>query len=456
MSAPLFREEQSIVAWLDRIPSTTETATERTTLQRDDDDDPQHQFQAQSKKRKHDSNHRLLSPPISLDNSENMAQTPSRTPKKRKTDAVNSDADGNERTPRPQIPTLSGSDGRSFSSASQSQHSNQSSPSRLFPQLSISPEARLERIPMDLRHPDLPRELASLIVEMQGIGGGGQGIVPIGLKPTIDRLKQESLVNGDLYSQFYDYVYGPADDLPSVKAGDGLLDNVIRTVDMAVDCDKTSQDETGWNHLVHTPLLDLVLDRLPRSLVGFVPCMNANIAARWRIPGAPGARVDYAMFINPDKDGDPGLHDAVEHLQQDTPDATVNHTPFIPLSSRPIGISLETKRQDGAGDKAVLQIGIWQASQWKLLSKRAGEAIEELSFIPGIVVEGHQWKLVATTHKGGNTILWTSQVFGNTLSPFGTFQAMAGVRRLRRWMAEVYWPWYKRCVLKQEPQAAPC
>jgi hypothetical protein len=45
-------------------------------------------------------------------------------------------------------------------------------------------------------------------------------------------------------------------------------------------------------------------------------------------------------------------------------------------------------------------------------------------------------------------ILWTSEDFGNTMSPLGTFKVMAGVRRLHTWMAEVYWPWYKRCVLK--------
>jgi hypothetical protein len=132
--------------------------------------------------------------------------------------------------------------------------------------------------------------------------------------------------------------------------------------------------------------------------------MGANITARYRIPQAPGARVDYAMFINPKLEDDPRIESAIESLQRGMPEASVNHTTFTPLNKRPISVSIETKRLDGSGDKAVLQIGIWQAAQWKLLFEHAGDAVNKLPFIPGLVVEGHEWKLVATTHKEGRTV----------------------------------------------------
>lgn len=185
MSAQLFCKESYITKWLEYVPFTFNGET--TSKPNDYAHDPPLQSQESSKKRKHQPNHRLLSPPASIANkrtySEDMA--PPRTPKKRKTDTTN-DADGNEETPRPQIPPLSGSDARSLSSTSASQRSSQSSPTKLFPQLSINP-AGLDRTPMDLRDPNMPQELADLIVEMQSIGMG-QGVVPISLKVRFEGL----------------------------------------------------------------------------------------------------------------------------------------------------------------------------------------------------------------------------------------------------------------------------
>jgi hypothetical protein len=132
--------------------------------------------------------------------------------------------------------------------------------------------------------------------------------------------------------------------------------------------------------------------------------MHANISARYRIPEFPGARVDYSMYLNPANDPDPRVLNSVKLIQLRTPDMTINHTPFVPLRGRPIGVTIETKRQDSAIGKAVLQIGIWQASQWKRLSELAGDTIRELPFLPGIVIEGHKWNLVATTHSEDRTV----------------------------------------------------
>ncbi|KAH7243798.1 hypothetical protein B0J15DRAFT_89596 [Fusarium solani] len=44
--------------------------------------------------------------------------------------------------------------------------------------------------------------------------------------------------------------------------------------------------------------------------------------------------------------------------------------------------------------------------------------------------------------------LWTGGTFGSTETPLKTFQAITGVRRLRTWSLEVFWPWYKAYVLK--------
>ncbi|KAK2666803.1 hypothetical protein RAB80_017920 [Fusarium oxysporum f. sp. vasinfectum] len=388
-----FREDHSIIDWLEHV-----------LLPLPEQQNKQDDHDERSKKRKYHYD-RPLSPPASHSDSISTSTdmvSPIKTPQTRKkrkakdTDTVDQDA-----TPTQVRGILNTDDNDAFSlsSASVSQTSNRSSPTRLFPQLSLYPKG-LERKPMDLRDRDLPYDLVNLIKEMKSIQRGRK-VVPACLGPTIKLKIRENEVNSRLYGDFDDFVYDYDDK--NCAEPDSLVENVMRTVDIALDCDSTQQDETGWNHLVHSPLLDLTLDRLPRNLVSFVPCMGANITGRYRIPQAPGARVDYAMFINPKLDDDPRIESAIESLQREMPEASVNHTTFIPLNKRPISVSIETKRLDGSGDKAVLQIGIWQAAQWKLLFEHAGDAIDKLSFIPGLVVEGHEWKLVATTHKEGKT-----------------------------------------------------
>ncbi|KAJ4130613.1 hypothetical protein NW754_009666 [Fusarium falciforme] len=398
MSARVVIESKFIAEWLEGIPATL-------------DDPHSSQFDHhRSKKRKY--HHHPLSPPTSLSGSRSISddmapslKTPSKKHKKRKVDTAHDDSDpeGNEEetpTQPPRAMDIDNSDVLSLSSASMSQASNKSSPTKLFPQLSLAPQG-LKRVPMDLKDPNLPTDLVDLMIEMQAICRG-RGVVPRSLKSTIEERKRESRADYIFYSEFDDVVYGTDDGFSTEM--DTLLNTALKTVDAAVDCDATQQDETGWNHLVHSPLLDTVLDRIPRNLVGFAPCMTANITSRYKIPSAPGARVDYAMFANPLKDGDSRLDDAIENLQRRMPEASINHTPFTPFSKRPISVSIETKRQNGEGDKAVLQIGIWQAAQWNLLSELTESRIEDLSFIPGIVVEGHEWKLVATTHRAGKTV----------------------------------------------------
>ncbi|KAH8651967.1 hypothetical protein BGZ61DRAFT_374933, partial [Ilyonectria robusta] len=156
--------------------------------------------------------------------------------------------------------------------------------------------------------------------------------------------------------------------------------------------------------------------------------MSASITGEYRINRAAGARVDYAIFVNPDYDTGVQVHDAIERLQRAMPEKSVNHTAFFPIRNRPISVSIETKRASSSQDKALLQIGIWQSSQWKLLANLAGpEAVQKLPFIPGIVVEGYDWKLAATTIEGQKTALYTKILLGTTETPLGIYFIVAAL-----------------------------
>jgi hypothetical protein len=133
--------------------------------------------------------------------------------------------------------------------------------------------------------------------------------------------------------------------------------------------------------------------------------MSAKIIPSYRIDHLPGKKVDYVLFIDPDgQDSQQGAHEAVQTLREKLQENSINHSSFPPLRERPVTVSIETKRGGDHEQKARLQMGVWQASQWKLLSELAGAGLEELPLIPGIVVQGHQWRFVATSRRDGKTV----------------------------------------------------
>ncbi|KAI6523612.1 hypothetical protein MCOR16_007174 [Pyricularia oryzae] len=149
----------------------------------------------------------------------------------------------------------------------------------------------------------------------------------------------------------------------------------------------------------------------------------------------------------------------IEILRRRTPGTSINHTDFGPLNKWPIALSVETKRPGESGEKAELQVGVWQAAQWRLLewqrqeqkhklqipqhSRQSLAAMDvedetvegaavvgvmdpntagittpsqtsippttpDLVFLPALIIVGHDWKFAATTREdcdGGRTVL---------------------------------------------------
>ena len=74
---------------------------------------------------------------------------------------------------------------------------------------------------------------------------------------------------------------------------------------------------------------------------------------------------------------------------------SINHTNYSPLLDLPVSIPIETKKGSDAWDKAMLQMGIWQTAQFRLLA-----SCPEISYLPGIIVMGHSWNFVVTVRDG--------------------------------------------------------
>jgi hypothetical protein len=97
---------------------------------------------------------------------------------------------------------------------------------------------------------------------------------------------------------------------------------------------------------------------------------------------------------------------------------SVNHTLHEPLTYRPIGVSIGTKRTGEKWKEAVYQVEIWTAAHFNKLEGLINEAREMrgdqeegcidatcLPFLPVIIVQGHAWKfLAAVRYPGQRTV----------------------------------------------------
>lgn len=150
-----------------------------------------------------------------------------------------------------------------------------------------------------------------------------------------------------------------------------------------------------------------------------------------------GKKVDFCLHIEPGNGrGEDGTSAprAIEALAQHLPENSINHTDFEPLLGLPVTACIETKKPDAgqSATEAKLQVGTWHAAQWKLLerlvrqrqqqqkirgqnketdssSDGCNDAAEPSSlplptFLPAIIISGHDWSLVATTREGRKTV----------------------------------------------------
>ncbi|KAH6871897.1 hypothetical protein B0T10DRAFT_450059 [Thelonectria olida] len=393
----------------------------------------------------------LPSPPASLKrpmSSGKHADMTSTPIKKRRLDEEGADV---ERTPRQgDSVSITGSDIPSLPSRPSSVASGQVSPSRLVDQLRHEPNGVLIRT-MDVNDEEMPGSLRDFIPSIEMIATGFQ-IVPAHLETEISRLAPSRQSLKHFFPHFYAPAASQSDSEQASKTDTSILTDIFRIVDKAKECLNRGQDEAGWNNLVHTPVLEMALygrDAWGKQLAGFCPCMSAGIIPRYRIDNVAGKKIDYALFIDPTHDAD--ATSQIEALYEGQ--GSVNHTNFAPLQKCPVTVSIETKRPDESQQRANIQMGIWQAAQWRALEQLAGStALKSLEFLPGVLVIGHQWNFVATSYKNGRTTLWTERSIGSTQTEFGAFQIMAGIFKLRKWSLDVFWPWYKLHVLKIEAE----
>ena len=144
------------------------------------------------------------------------------------------------------------------------------------------------------------------------------------------------------------------------------------------------------------------------------------------------------------------LLDHIDKVRSGRPNDSINHAYAPFFERRPIGLSVETKRLDGAIDEAQLQIGVWLAAQWNSLDQLCGsveEKTQALPYLPALVVNGHEWRWAVATREGRKTVLYSSHLFGSTNEILGVMRVLAGIRLLLVYTEDIFWPWFQANVL---------
>ncbi|KAJ9412721.1 hypothetical protein QL093DRAFT_2595301 [Fusarium oxysporum] len=264
------------------------------------------------------------------------------------------------------------------------------------------------------------------------------------------------------------------DQIDLALSGFGLLPSILY---QAAYCNSKSCSEADWNMEVHHRVLEAALRPLQgcqmSQLFDFRLSTTASIIAEYHVTSA-SKKVDFCMYIDPKCDETTQVSQIVHMLRNILPLGMFNHTNLSPLSDNLIAVSIKTKKTGEGWENAKLQMEIWMAAHWqflrKLLDLRQRAANESSSmkqaegviapnseadkvwqlpkFMPGIIIQGHDWHLIITTPEGEKTIFWQKQSFGDTWSSKGIYKIIYNLQLLRKWAQEEYWTWLRELLLE--------
>ncbi|KZL81264.1 hypothetical protein CI238_12580, partial [Colletotrichum incanum] len=253
--------------------------------------------------------------------------------------------------------------------------------------------------------------------------------------------------------------FGPTPAISAVK----------RIWSNANDCETFQHFEPQWNCAVHFPILETAFEASRR--VSFCNCTAAQIHrdyVRTGMSSRHNKRVDFCIFVRDDTP-------ALELKAMTAPFKSINHTEYPALLTRPLAVSIETKVGGHAWAEAMNQTSIWLVAQWDwvdfLCAKPGHNAVDDtvagdvapedprqpkpsaaakagLVFLPGIIILGHDWYMVAVTRTAdGTTRIWNKIPLGSTETIEGIYQVIAILQLLAHWAETEYWPWFRHNVL---------
>ncbi|KAK7408880.1 hypothetical protein QQX98_008941 [Neonectria punicea] len=396
--------------------------------------------------------------------------TPTTLPSARD-DSINDDDDddddettGNEhdQTPTPRSPRRRHipSDASSLSSATRSNKSGlsgASSPRKHLAAMALSDYGVQIRAMSD---PSLlPPSLASIRTKLMQCARG-RGILGTSVKDSLSAGTQLHPDLDVLQSDPEFYFSSSRDELGPTPSAD----DVLYLLECAADCLRLDRSEPAWNNEVHFPLLCLalrprIIGSVFKRLIKVTTCSTASIIKEYRTLHAP-KKIDFCVYIDAQYDTDSAeTASHIDTLRARLPLLSINPTDDLPLLCYPIAIPIETKRPSEGLDTANLQVATWLSSHFVFLQRLVDissllplndsqpiPSLDDIGFLPGLIVQGNVWNFVAATREGSRTVIWSGTILGSTGDIFGIYQIVTALQMLRNWVNTTYWPWLRRVI----------
>lgn len=86
-----------------------------------------------------------------------------------------------------------------------------------------------------------------------------------------------------------------------------------------------------------------------------------------------------------------------------------------------------------------MQMGTWHSAQCRTLRHNGDLSSRSIEFLPGLIVQGHDWQFVASVLDESRKVLLLRTVrLGGTDSELGVYLLIMGLHRLRCWIKEGY------------------
>ncbi|SPN99771.1 uncharacterized protein DNG_02622 [Cephalotrichum gorgonifer] len=275
----------------------------------------------------------------------------------------------------------------------------------------------------------LPPDSHSLYSSLSKISSAGSKTIPVNICAHIST-KFDPVLDDQILRDYH----------LSNEAALQELDLLREIVDEAVRCQCEEVLDADWNCTVQSPLFNIAF----KDLASTLKVRARNITGATIVPeyvprmlktGEPlqSHKVDFCLALEPERT----IMDFIDehHLQ------SINQTIYNPLRTRPIAMTIETKSQT-PHTTGTPQLAIWAYAWFSRIAQIAPNA--HTPAMPLLRIVGHEWYVLWAWKDSESPLRMTvtsDLALGHTRNLHGVYKILASLRRLVKWIEEVFQPW---------------